>query len=101
MAVLLGAINPFMLWYGQEARPYALWATLAVLTTYLVLRATETSDLNRRFAIGFVVAELIFITTHYYAVLLLPVHALILFTWLARRNLARALIAAAVLLVGG
>jgi hypothetical protein len=101
LAMLLGAISPFMLWYGQEARPYALWATLAVLTTFLALRATETGDLNRRFAIGFVVVELIFITTHYYAVLLLPVHALILFTWLARRNLARALIAAAVLLVVG
>ena len=59
------------------------------------------AELDRRFAIGFVVVELIFITTHYYAVLLLPVHALILFTWLARRNLARALIAAAVLLVVG
>ncbi len=30
----------------------------------------------------------LFVTTHYYAVLLLPVHALILFAWLARRNLA-------------
>lgn len=90
LAALLGAISPFMLWYGQEARPYALWAALAVLTTYLALRATENSRLDRRFAAGFVVAELIFITTHYYAVLLLPVHALILFTWLAQRNLARA-----------
>ncbi len=23
---LLGAVSPFLLWYGQEARPYALWA---------------------------------------------------------------------------
>ncbi len=101
LAVLLGAISPFMLWYGQEARPYALWAALAVLTTYLALRATEDRELDGRFAIGFVVAEAIFLTTHYYAVLLLPVHALILFAWLARRNFLRALIAAAVLLVVG
>lgn len=101
LAVLLGAISPFLLWYGQEARPYALWAALAVLTTYLALRATENRELDGRFAIGFVVAEAIFLTTHYYAVLLLPVHALILFAWLARRHLLRALIAAAVLLVVG
>lgn len=30
LAALLGAINPFLLWYGREARPYALWAVLAV-----------------------------------------------------------------------
>lgn len=101
LAVLFGAISPFMLWYGQEARPYALWAALAVLTTYLALRATEDQALNGRFAAGFVVAEAAFLTTHYYAVLLLPVHALILFAWLARRNLLRALVAAAVLLVLG
>ncbi len=101
LAVLFGAISPFMLWYGQEARPYALWAALAVLTTYLALRATENRALDGRFALGFVAAEAIFLTTHYYAVLLLPVHALILFAWLARRNLVRALVAAAVLLVVG
>jgi hypothetical protein len=101
LAALLGAISPFMLWYGQEARPYALWAALAVLTTYLALRATENSRLDPRFAGGFVAVEFIFLTTHYYAVLLLPVHALILFGWLARRNLVRALVAATVLLVVG
>lgn len=101
LAALFGAISPFLLWYGQEARPYALWAMLALLTTYLALRATENTQLDRRFALGFLCAELVFITTHYYAVLLLPVHALILFAWLARRNPWRALAAAAVLLVLG
>ncbi len=101
LAGLLGAASPFLLWYGQEARPYALWATLAVLTTYLLLRATAELRLERRFAAGFVLAELIFLTTHYYAVLLLPLHALILFVWLARHNLVRALVAAALLLVTG
>jgi len=100
-AALLAAISPFMLWYGQEARPYALWATLAVLTTYLALRATEDPHLDRRFAAGFVVAELLFVTTHYYAVFLLPLHALILFVWLARRNLMQALVAGAVLVAVG
>ena len=101
LAALLAAGSPFLLWYGQEARPYALWTVLAVLTTWLLLRATEGAALQRGFALGFVAAELMFVTTHYYAVLLLPVHALILFVWLARRNLPAALAAAALLLVTG
>ena len=40
-AALLAAVHPFFLWYGQEARPYALWALLALLSTYCLLRATE------------------------------------------------------------
>jgi 4-amino-4-deoxy-L-arabinose transferase-like glycosyltransferase len=96
-AALFAAISPFMLWYGQEARPYALWAALAVLTTYLLLRATEDKAINWRFGAGFVVAEMMFLTTHYYAVFLLPLHALILFVWLARRSIAKAIIAALVL----
>ena len=100
-AVLFTAISPFLLWYGQEARPYALWAMLAVLTTYLLLRATEDPYLRRGWFAGFVVAELAFLTTHYYAVFLLPLHALILFVWLARRSLWRALGLALVLVVLG
>ena len=101
-AVLLAAVNPFMLWFGQEARPYALWATLALLSTYLLVRATEAPRLNRGFAAGFVVTELMFVATHFFASLLLPLHALILFLWLARRSLGKALVAAAlVLAVGG
>lgn len=100
-AALLAAFSPFILWYGQEARPYALWVMLAVLTTYLLLRATEAETLNRRFAAGFVLAELMLLTTHYYAVFLLPLHALIIFVWVVRRSLAAALITAAVVLLAG
>lgn len=101
LAALLGAVNPFLLWYGQEARPYALWAMLAVLTTYLALRAVEGERISPRWAAGFALAEAVFLTTHYYAVLLLPLHALIVFAWAARRSLVKALAAAAVLLVLG
>lgn len=76
-------------------------ALLAVLSTYLLLRATEGDWLDRRFALGFLAAELMFVTDHYYAALLLPLHALIIFAWLAWRNLVRALAGAAVLLVLG
>ncbi|MBK8049477.1 MAG: glycosyltransferase family 39 protein [Anaerolineales bacterium] len=91
-AAILAAINPFMLWYGQEARPYALLATLAILTTYLLLRTTENKTLDWRFGLGFVVVELMFLTTHYYAVFLLPLQALIGFRWLLQRGLGRAVL---------
>ena len=99
------AISPFFLWFGQEARPYALWGMLAPLSTYLLLRATETADKNRSlhwgwFA-GFVLAELMFLTSHFYAVFLLPVHVLIFYLWLAQRNRTLALIVSGLILLGG
>ena len=99
------AISPFFLWFGQEARPYALWGMLAPLSTYLLLRATETTDDNRSlhwgwFA-GFVLAELMFLTAHFYAVFLLPVHVLIFYLWLAKRNRTLALIVSGLILLAG
>lgn len=76
-SALLAATSPFFLWYGQEARPYALWAVLAVLSTYLLLRSIESEPSRRslrRWHFGYGVALLVFLTTHYYAVFLLPVH---------------------------
>ena len=100
-AVLLGATSPFLLWYGQEARPYALWACLALLATYLALRSSEPQAQRGRWLAGFVVVEAAFIATHYYAIFLLPVHALIFFIRLYERNRRRALVSAAVLLAVG
>jgi hypothetical protein len=86
------ALHPYYLWYGQEARPYALWATLAVISTYALARATQGGS-TRPWWIGYAVSALMFYTTHYYAVFLLPVHALMLALWLWRRNRHLALLA--------
>lgn len=80
-AALLGATTPFLLWFGQEARPYALWATLTAIGTYLLLRATETSQLQRPPAIGFVLVTLLTLATHYFAVFLLPFQVLVIMVW--------------------
>ena len=113
-STLLAAVNPFLLWYGQEARPYALWALLALVSTYLLVRCTETDDrlttpaadddkmtakrvVRKSSAVLFVgygIVLLCFLATHYYAVFFLPVHAFILYQWLARRHRRLALIAA-------
>ena len=100
-AALLAAVNPFYLWYGQEARPYSLWAMLAVLSTYLLLRALtypyETAAAQRRVLVGYVLALAAFLSTHYLAVFLIPLHGLIVLQYLAQRNLRRAIIGASLL----
>ncbi|MCX6044144.1 MAG: glycosyltransferase family 39 protein [Chloroflexi bacterium] len=98
---LLAAVNPFFLWYGQEARPYALWALLAVLSTYLLLRATETPLFSPRRFMAYGVAVVLFLATHYFAVFLLPVHALLLYLWLAAHKRTQALLLALGLLILG
>ncbi|MFN3331437.1 MAG: hypothetical protein ACK47M_02850, partial [Caldilinea sp.] len=100
-ATSLAAVNPFMLWYGQEARPYALWAALALLATYLLLRTTESERLNRRFLTGFVGVEVLFVLTHYYAVFLVALHLLILALWSLRWRVRAGMIAAGVVVIAG
>lgn len=87
---LLAALHPFFLWYGQEARPYALWALLALISTYALLRATEQGG---RWWWGYAAALFMFLATHYYAVFLLPVHGLLLAAWLWGRSRRLALAA--------
>jgi mannosyltransferase len=100
-AALLAAINPFLLWYGQEGRPYALWALLAVLSTHLLLRALAHTPLRPLEVIAYGGALCAFLATHYLALFLLPLHALIIFHHFARHNVRRALFGLAVIgLVG-
>ncbi len=100
-AALLTALHPFLLWYGQEARPYALWALLAVLTTYLLLISFEPTHPLRWRRVAYVVTLVCFLATHFYAVLLLPVHAAICFVELAPKNRKIAFGAAAAILAVG
>jgi len=95
------ALHPFFLWFGQEARPYALWAMLALLSTYLLLRCTEKERPAPALVLGYSAVTLMFLTTHYYAVFWLPLHALVLYQWLAgRKRWLGALIAVGLLLSG-
>ncbi len=100
-AIGFAALHPFFLWFGQEARPYALWAMLGVLSTYLLLRCAEQSQPTRRWLIGYVAVTLMFLATHYYAVFWLPLHALVIYRWLAARNRRLAIGIALALLLGG
>jgi hypothetical protein len=107
-AALLGATSPFFLWYGQEARPYALWALLTVLSTWLLLAAVEALQTpaagkrrTRLLWVGYAVALLMMVTTHFYAFFLLPVHAAYVLAALWQRNPRRAALIALLLLAAG
>ena len=70
IATLLAAVNPFLVWYSQETRMYALVATLAAWALYFFLRGLET---NRwRWWAAYTVLTVASLYTHLYAVFLLP-----------------------------
>ena len=90
-AALLYALCPFAIFYAQEARMYALVAMFCTASSYALLRWLQQTRVNkpgffkkpglfsRWLAISSVCLALA-IHSHYYAVFLLPAHALIVFT---------------------
>jgi len=74
-AALMATVSPFFLWYGQEARPYALWAFLALLSTYLLLQAIDDRDKQKKTRfLPYAIVLALMMTTHYFSPFLLPVH---------------------------
>jgi mannosyltransferase len=83
-ATLLAALNPFLVWYSQEARMFALVATLSLGALYAFARALDAVSLRWWLAyVGFTVASLY---AHFYAAFLLPAELLCLFVYAARRR---------------
>lgn len=86
LATGLLALSPLHIWYAQEARMYALATLLALLATWCLVQGLATSQ--RRWWIGYALAIACSIYTFYYALFLLPGHALYLLyvTWQANHN---------------
>jgi len=70
LAALFTAVAPFHLHYSQEARMYALVTFLVVLSSYLLLRALQNPG-SRWLWLGYGLASLAALYTHYYAFLVL------------------------------
>ncbi len=76
-AAALGALSPMYLWYGQEARMYALLAFLSLLSFYSFLRAffgspsPHRSRLNLRWLVAWVVSSTAVVFTHHLGVLVI------------------------------
>lgn len=86
LAVLLLAIAPFLIRYGQEARMYTWVALFIVLATYLLVVALDRSSRKHLYLYGVVMALALY--THYYSVLFVPLHWL--YVWCRGRGLTKA-----------
>src|SRR6266508_3113584 len=65
IAAALVAVNPFLVWYAQEARSYSVFALFAALTVLFFARALRGS---RRSQAAWAVAASLAVATHYFAV---------------------------------
>lgn len=66
MAALLLALNPFHVWYAQEARMYSMLMLFALSAVYFFLHTIRDDD-NLRSWIGLVVSCVLAYYTHYFA----------------------------------
>ena len=107
-AAALVAFNPMLVWFGQEARAYALLALLGALSALLWLRALEGApdtsqppSFGRRYSglLAWGAVAALALATHYYAIFLVGPQGL----WLALRlpGLRERVAALALPLAGG
>ena len=80
-AALLAAINPFQVYYAQEARMYMLLAVWAALAFYAALRWAGLP--SPRWSLAYVLAATAGLYTHYAFPLVLLALNLVLVPWLA------------------
>ena len=73
IAAALVCVNPFLVWYAQEARSYSLLAFLAAGTLLFLARALQG---GRVALVGWAVLSSLAIATHYFAIFIVAAEAL-------------------------
>jgi hypothetical protein len=93
VAALLVAVNPMLIWYSQEARPYSLLALLGALSLWLLARlarSTRTAETARtgflRDLAAWAFVAALAIAVHYVAVFLIAAEAVVVLRVLVRRR---------------
>jgi mannosyltransferase len=85
-AALFAACSPSLIYYAQEARMYSLWMALAVLSSYSLTRlATDPCRsllYRRRWWVGYVLATVSALYTHYFTALLILIQNGVALVWL-------------------
>jgi mannosyltransferase len=80
VAALLAATSPYLIWYGQEGKMYALLLLLSLASTYVYQTALRRNHL--RLWAFYVLLVTISLYVHLLSVLILPFHFLLFFvTW--------------------
>ena len=97
VAALFAAVNPFMVWYSQEAREYMLLTLLCAASLLLYARACRTGA--RRDLAGWVVLSALALLTQYFAGFLVLAEGLVLIYRLRSRMSVAALAAQAIVLI--
>jgi mannosyltransferase len=98
VAALLCATSPYLVWYGQEGKMYALLLLMSALSTYVYLQALER-DRAYLWA-GYVLLVAASMYVHLLAVLVLPFHVLLFFAgWPQYRSAWKGWLATFILLV--
>jgi mannosyltransferase len=77
VAAALVATHPFLIWYSQEARSYALLVLLAALSLLFFARALDAGD--RRAVVAWAVCAAAALATHYHAVFFIAPEAVVLY----------------------
>ncbi len=71
IASLIAGISPFLIYYSQEARTYALWLFLSLLSAYLLLRPLRRPQQLKGW-LSYIGVTILSLYTHYFSVFLLP-----------------------------
>jgi len=94
VAAGLVALSPFLVWYGQEARVYAILALFSVIATYRLWIAL-TNNSVRAWAL-YALALALTIETHYFAMAVVGLHGVAILAWpMSRREKRRGVLALA------
>jgi len=72
---LLAAVSPYLVWYSQEAKMYALLTTVVLLSWYLYLRALDEGGWG--IWVGYAVATSLSMYLHLLAALIIPAQAVV------------------------
>lgn len=108
-ATALAAVNPFILWYGQEARPYALWMLVSLAAFWTLWEWLDTWSFRQgrfrhssRWALAYGLCMLLALGTHFYAIMMIPIHGLFMAVYMVRfdRKLSIELMTFLLLLAG-
>jgi 4-amino-4-deoxy-L-arabinose transferase-like glycosyltransferase len=83
VAALLVAVNPFMIWYSQEAREYMLLALLSAASLLFYARAWRTG--SRRDLVWWAILSALALLTQYFAAFLVVAEAIVLIWRLRNR----------------
>jgi len=89
LSALLLALSPLHIWYSQETRMYVMVTALSLLASYLMLLALRRRQF--RYWLGYVLASMLSLYTHYFALYVLFFQGLFVSYWLCRNEGSRGL----------